>query len=209
MFVIHHIIGSRFVRRVSNGIFVFLLFISVQICLMLLMADSTLDLLVGLGFFRYPWRVCSFCKIFLFHTYICLATPAFVLEDFPAAFPPRHHPLVCSLVCSLVLCPGELLQCPAEGQSAWDEWCTRGTGAIRWQKGLRSASCSGLLLTLASGLQRISGWLGVMTRRSELCQVLYRKRTRMLTSSNHVLPKGTVENPWQTGKLFGLKFKTW
>lgn len=46
--MIHHIIRSRFVRRVSNAIFVFLVF--VQVCLMLLIADSTLDLLVGLVF---------------------------------------------------------------------------------------------------------------------------------------------------------------
>lgn len=39
--------------------------------------------------------------------------------------------------------------------------------------------------------------------------MLYRKRTRMLTSSNHVLLNGAVKNPWQTGKFRGLKFKTW
>lgn len=50
MFVIHHIIRSRFVKSVSNGIFVFLLLIFVQVYLMLLMADSTLDLLVDLVF---------------------------------------------------------------------------------------------------------------------------------------------------------------
>lgn len=50
VFVIHHIIRSRSVRRVSNGIFVFLLLVFVQVCLMLLMPDSTLDLLLVLVF---------------------------------------------------------------------------------------------------------------------------------------------------------------
>lgn len=50
MFVIHHIIRSRSVRRLSNGIFVFLLLVFVQVCLMLLMADSAFDLLVVLVF---------------------------------------------------------------------------------------------------------------------------------------------------------------
>lgn len=48
MFVIHHIIRPRSVRRVSNGVFVFLLLVFV--CLMLLIADSSLDLLVVLVF---------------------------------------------------------------------------------------------------------------------------------------------------------------
>lgn len=50
MFEIHPIIRSRSVRRVSNGIFVFLLLVFVQVCLMLLMPDSTLDLLLVLVF---------------------------------------------------------------------------------------------------------------------------------------------------------------
>lgn len=50
MFVILHIIRPRSVRKVSNGIFVFLLLVFVQVCLMLLMADSSLDLLVVLVF---------------------------------------------------------------------------------------------------------------------------------------------------------------
>lgn len=50
VFVILHIIRPRSVRKVSNGIFVFLLLVFVQVCLMLLMADSSLDLLVVLVF---------------------------------------------------------------------------------------------------------------------------------------------------------------
>lgn len=43
MFVICHISRSRTVRRVSNGIFMFLVLVFVQVCLMLLMTDSSLD----------------------------------------------------------------------------------------------------------------------------------------------------------------------
>lgn len=50
VFVIHHIIRPRSVRRVSNGVFIFLLLVFVQVCLMLLIADSSLDLLVVLVF---------------------------------------------------------------------------------------------------------------------------------------------------------------
>lgn len=50
MFVVHRIIRSRSVRRVSSGIFVFLLWVFVGVCFMLLMADSSLDLLVVLVF---------------------------------------------------------------------------------------------------------------------------------------------------------------
>lgn len=46
----HHIIRSTCVRRVSNGIFCSLDLVFVQVCFMLLMADSALDLLVGLVF---------------------------------------------------------------------------------------------------------------------------------------------------------------
>lgn len=43
MFVIRHISRSRAVRRESNGIFMFLLLVCVQVCLMLLMIDASPD----------------------------------------------------------------------------------------------------------------------------------------------------------------------
>lgn len=49
MFVIRHISRSRAVRRESNGIFMFLLLVCVQVCLMLLMIDASLDF-----FFFFP-----------------------------------------------------------------------------------------------------------------------------------------------------------
>lgn len=41
--MIHHISRSITVKRVSNGIFMFLLLVFVQVCLMVLMTDSSLD----------------------------------------------------------------------------------------------------------------------------------------------------------------------
>lgn len=85
MFVIRHISRSRAVRRESNGIFMFLLLVCVQVCLMLLMIDASLDF-----FFFFPpppLSVCSFWKKnFLFHTCISFVILAFIPDDFSADF---------------------------------------------------------------------------------------------------------------------------
>lgn len=98
MFVIHHIIRSGFVRRVSNGIFVFLLLVFVQVCLMLLMADSTLDLLVGLVF-SFSLKYVQFLQeeLSLSHLHM-LSHTCFCPGGLPCCFfpPDIPHHLVCS-----------------------------------------------------------------------------------------------------------------
>lgn len=75
MFVIHHIIRSRSVRKVSNGIFVFLLLVFVQVCLMLLMTDSAFDLLVVLVF-SFSLKCVQFLEeeLSLSHLHMCSHT---------------------------------------------------------------------------------------------------------------------------------------
>lgn len=194
VFVVHCIIGSRSVRGVSNGIFVFLLFVFVQVGVMLLTADSAFDLFVVLVFslslkcVQFPEEELSLSHLhMLSHTCFCPGglpcwfSPPDIIFWFAAASAPyfdscgsavfacgcfprgwwKHccptlqlgvKPFPLPHWAAAVLCWGSFM-------GAWDKRCTNGIGRIRWQKGLIAASCSGLLLSLASSLQRIYSWL--------------------------------------------------
>lgn len=100
--MIHHISRSITVKRVSNGIFMFLLLVFVQVCLMVLMTDSSLDFPPPPPLLLIPLSVCSFWKKrFLFHTSMYFVILAFIPDDFSADF--SHH--MSSSVLQLSLLP--------------------------------------------------------------------------------------------------------
>lgn len=125
-------------------------------------------------FFLFPWSMCSsWKKSFFFHTYICLAIFAFVLEDFadfslhtsssssvlqlsalpvliPVAVQCLHVGAVKPFLCPLTCC----MLCCAEGHS-WEPQISGAPWEQSGQKGLIPAPCSSLFLSLASGSQRI------------------------------------------------------
>lgn len=86
--VVVHDIRSRSVRGVSNGIFVFLLLVFVQVGVMLLTADSAFDLLVVLVF-SFSWKCVQFLEeeLSLSHSHM-LSHPCFSPGGLPCWFSP-------------------------------------------------------------------------------------------------------------------------
>lgn len=149
-FEIHPIIRSRSVRRVSNGIFVFLLLVFVQVCLMLLMPDSTLDLLLVLVF-SFSLKHVQFLEeeLFLSHLHM-LSHICFCPGGLCWLFPPHIIIIICFAAvsapsfdscgsavfacgcCKAFPVPTDLLHavlCWGSFMGASDQWCTM--GAIR------------------------------------------------------------------------------